>query len=265
MSNLHLPDQYESEIEMQLTAVCLDCRKRHTNVCAPERHLHYMAEWEAKHLGHRVEYHTRKRDLISGHRPSLYRRLMQRLDRALDQFRAEPWYVTFDPNANILLAYVNSGTYTITLASLGSSSTLLAGQESTAVSNASNLYLDYHIGGKITVGTTPTANTKIEVWAYASQDQTPTYPDVFDGTDSAETVTSAEIKRGALKLLKVLDVVSTTSDVAQWMGATSLAAAFGGVVPSHHGLFVTHNNTAALNGTGGNHVFVYRSSYATVA
>lgn len=254
---------YESEIEMQLTAVCLDCRKRHTSVCTPERHLHYMAEWEAKHPGHRVEYHTRKRDLISGHRPSLYRRMMQRLDRAVDAFRAEPWYLSFDPNANILLAYVNSGAYTITLASLATSSTLLAGQESTAISNASNLYLDYLVSGQIMVGTTPTTNTKIEVWTYATMDETPTYLDVFDGTDSNETVTTAEIKRGYLKLMKVLDVVSTTSNVGQIMGPTSVAACYGGVVPSHHGLFVVHNTGVNLNATGGNHYLKYRASYAT--
>ena len=251
-------------IEMELTGYCLDCKKRHTESCAPTRMLHLMSEWEAKHIGHRIEFRSQYRRMELGHRPSMWRKMFQHFDKLFDQYRVTPWYLEqFDPNANIKLAYVNSAAYTITLASLASSSTLLAGSESDAVDNSSNLYLDYHVGGKITVGTTPTANTKIEVWTYATIDETPTYPDVFDGTGSAETATSAEIKRGALKLMKVLDVVSTSSDVAQWLGATSLSGCYGGVVPSHHGLFVTHNTVAAFNSTGGNHSLKYRASYAT--
>ena len=103
-----------------------------------------------------------------------------------------------------------SAAYTITLASLATSSTLVAGRESTSVSNTTNLYLDYGIAGLITVGTTPTVNTIIEVWAYGSLNDTPTYPDVFDGTDSAETVTSVAIKQASLALLAVLNVDATT-------------------------------------------------------
>lgn len=251
-------------IEMQLTGYCLDCRKQHTYHCEPTRLMHCMGEWEAKHVGHRIEFRSRERRLELGHRPSLYRRLMEHFDRLFDRYGVMPWYLSqFDHNSDVKIAYVNAAAYTITLASLATSSTLLAGQESTAINNSS-LYLDYLVGGKITVGTTPTANTKIEVWNYATNDETPTYPDVFDGTDSNETATTAEIKRGALKLMKVLDVVSTTSDIAQWMGPVSVAACYGGVLPSHHGLFVVHNTGANLNATGGNHVLRYRAAYGTV-
>jgi hypothetical protein len=81
---------------------------------------------------------------------------------------------------------------TISLASLatGSSGVFTAGQESTAVDNTSNLDLDHLLSGKITTGTSPTVSRSINVYAYAntsSASGTPTYPDVLDGSDSAET------------------------------------------------------------------------------
>jgi hypothetical protein len=153
------------------------------------------------------------------------------------------------------IAYGSSSAVTITLASLAAGSTLLAGRGSDAIDNSTNLYLDYLAGGKITTGTTPTAGT-IEVWAYGLIDDTPTYPDVFDGVGSAETVTSADIKRAALKLLASIPT-DTTSNRTYWFGPVSIAAAFGGSVPKKFGFFVTHSTVAALNATAGNHaIFV---------
>lgn len=149
---------------------------------------------------------------------------------------------------------------TIALASLASSSSLLAGREGTAVVNTTNLDLDHLIGGFITVGTVPTVNTRIEVWVAAPitiASGTPTWPDVLDGTDSAETITSDGVKFGSLLLLASLTVDSTTSDRAYPMAPTSVAERFGGWLPPAYTVFVTHNTGVNLHATAGNHLLHY--------
>jgi len=162
--------------------------------------------------------------------------------------------------ADIRTKYPSTSTtaLTITLASLATSSTWLAGQESTAVEN-SNDDLDHLVSGVIMVGTTPTINTVIEVWAYSYRTisaGTPTYPDVLDGTDSAETLTNAGVKGGALRLVASLAVTATTSNVGYEFAPTSIASLFG-AMPQFWGIFVTHNTGVNLNATGGNHIIHY--------
>lgn len=147
---------------------------------------------------------------------------------------------------------------TITLASLATSSTLLVGSESNHVDNTTNLDLDHLLSGKITTGTTPTVSTVIEVWIYAPISMasgTPTYPDVFDGTSSAETVTSDNVKQSMLRRAWST-AVDATSDRTYFMPPTSIASLFG-AMPPFWGAFVTHSTVAALNSTGGNHDLSY--------
>jgi hypothetical protein len=153
------------------------------------------------------------------------------------------------------LVYATPVAATITLASLGSSASWLAGRESAEIDNTSNLYLDYQLDGQVTVGTTPTANTEIRVYVVGVMG-TGNYPDVFDGTDSAETVTSAGVGSGFLKLASVMLVDATTSDRAYPFNAGSVAALFGGLCPRKFVVFVTHNTGVNLNSSAGNH-FVY--------
>jgi len=167
------------------------------------------------------------------------------------------------PNADVKEAYGSSFAYTIDLTSLASSTTLVAGRESTAISNTSDLYSEYLVGGRITCGTTPTVDKAIEVWLYGSVNDTPTYTDVFDGTDSAETVTSVNVKKSSLRLLDRMFVDATASLVC-WFGPVGIAQAFGGRVPKNHGLFVTHDTVAALHATGGNHVINGTGVFNTV-
>lgn len=167
---------------------------------------------------------------------------------------------------DIKLKYGAATAYTISLASLASDANLLAGRESTKVDNdaANTQYLDFIISGKITTGTTPTDARQIEVWAYGIHADTPVFPDVLDGTDSNETITSSQIKYAGLVLLAVLPT-NNTSDRTYWMRPVSLAQAFGGIVPKQHGLFVVHNTGVALNATAGNHEFLYTPVYANAA
>lgn len=146
-------------------------------------------------------------------------------------------------------------TITISLASLATSS-FTAGQEATAVTNSVNGYNQALVGGYITVGTTPTANTTILIYAFSALDETPTWPDVFDGTDSAETVTSVGIGNGFLRLGARLDVDSASSNRI-YPFTFELSSLFDGVMPRDWGLWVTHNTGVNLNATGGNHVLKY--------
>jgi hypothetical protein len=131
--------------------------------------------------------------------------------------------------ADIKLAYGTASDATITLASLASDTNLLAGRESSAIDNTSALALDYLISGKITAGTSPTASRSIEVWAVGSWDGT-TWPDVFDGTNSDETITSADIKASMCRLIAAM-ATANTSDRTYHFGPVSIASVFGGVVP----------------------------------
>lgn len=164
--------------------------------------------------------------------------------------------------ADIKQAYGTASDLTITLASLASDASLLAGRESATIDNTSGLNLDWLISGKITTGTSPTAARQIEVWAVGSWDGT-NWPDVFDGTESAETVTSADIKAAICRPVAVM-ATGSTSNVTYHFGPVSLAAVFGGIVPPKVVLFVVHNTGAALNSTAGNHQIRLQPAYETV-
>lgn len=164
--------------------------------------------------------------------------------------------------ANIKTAYASSAEITNAIASLASSASWVAGYESDVLDNTTNAYLDYLISGKITTGTTPTTGV-IEVWAIGILDDT-NYPDVFDGTTGAETVTSRDILYAHGKLVASI-ATNTTSDQAYPFGPVSLASLFGGLVPKKVVFFTTHSTVAALNATAGNHKLWQTGVYATSA
>jgi hypothetical protein len=156
------------------------------------------------------------------------------------------------------IIYTGPTTITISPASLGTSSTFLAGRESDQVDNTSNLYLDALVQGQVTVGTTPTASTTINVYVWGSHTSAvSTNIDVLDGADSAETITSAGVLTTMLHLAAVAVVDATTSDRVYYVKPFSVAELFGGAMPQFWGLFIAHNTGVALNGTGSNHVWKY--------
>jgi hypothetical protein len=160
--------------------------------------------------------------------------------------------------ATVKISYGTSTALNNAVASLGTSSTWVAGYESEVIDNTSNLYVDYSIEGFYTVGTTPTNPSEIRIYVVASFDGT-NWPDVFDGTTGAETVTSEGIRDGYAKLAAVLRNDSTTSNRAYPFSFT-VASLFGGVCPPKFVLFTTQN-TGTLNSTGGNQVTRYRGAY----
>jgi hypothetical protein len=165
--------------------------------------------------------------------------------------------------ADIKVAYGTAADVTITLASLASDASLLAGRESAAIDNTSTLALDYLVSGKITAGTSPTAARSIEVWAVGSWDGT-NWPDVFDGTDSTETITSADIKSSICRLVAAMATANTTDRVYHF-GPVSIASIFGGIVPPKFAIFVVHSTGVNLNSTAANHQIRLQPVYETVA
>src|SRR3990167_8212117 len=229
---------------MKIVALCHPCRHQHNIDFDPAKGPNSaFADWIAKHPEHLIDFTW-----------------PERTQKAPQPSEDASW-LYYAHNADVKVAYAASAAYTIPLASLATDANLLVGREATAASNATNKYLDYLIGGKITTATTPTADKQIEVYAVGAINDTPTYPDVFDGTDSAETVTNSYVKQAACKPLAILGVTSS-SDVGYSFGPTSLALRFGGN-PTAHVLFVVHNTAVNLNATGSNHEIKHTGLYAT--
>lgn len=138
--------------------------------------------------------------------------------------------------------------------SLASSTTWTAGYEWFVIDNSTELALDYLVDLVIRVGTTPTAGTEIRVYLFGSYDGS-TYPDVFDGTPSAETVTSAGVRDSFLKLAGVGIVDATTS--ARDYPIQFNVRDFFKAMPKKIGVFVTHNSGVNLDATTTNQKYAY--------
>lgn len=154
----------------------------------------------------------------------------------------------------------DSTAITITLAGLATSASMAGGRQSTVVTNVTNKFLDAAVTGRVTTGTTPTANKTIAVYLYVPTSVTAstfTYP-IAGGTALGETDAAAtfdaEQRKGALILA---DSVSTnsTSDRAYTFSFSVLDVV--GYMPLKWGLWVTHDTGVALNATAGNHFFHY--------
>jgi hypothetical protein len=148
-----------------------------------------------------------------------------------------------------------------TLTSLASSASLVAGREATAVDNTTNLDVDHIITGNIRVGASNmTANTVAELWLILpskTSGGTPTWPDVFDGTDSAETVTNRNALLSHGILLGSVVFAGTDANVNYPIGPASVAAACGGSMPPRYTPFIVHNGGQALSATASDHWLHY--------
>lgn len=167
--------------------------------------------------------------------------------------------------ANAKIEYAASVDVTITsLNSLAASSSLLGGAEGSAIDNTSNKYTDYLIAGYIKAGSANTQAGQIEVHVVGILNDTE-WPDVFDGTDSTETITSAEIKAAICRSAAII-ATTATNDRVYPFGPVSVANLFGGSLPKKFVPFVTqtaHTSTNALASSG--HKISITPVYATVA
>lgn len=156
------------------------------------------------------------------------------------------------------ISYSSNTTITMDLDGLASSASFVAGRESSEIDNTSNKYVDALVQGKVKVGTTPTANTYINVYVWGADTSLGTTAiDTLDGTDSAETLTNTGVLYSALKLGATIPVIATTSDVVYNVAPFSVAQLFGGVMPKFWGLFVAHNNGAALHASDNTNFFSF--------
>lgn len=146
-------------------------------------------------------------------------------------------------------------TLTNAIASLASDTNLLAGYESDAIDNTTEEAGDIILSVKVTTGTSPTASRQIQIWAVAWNGSG--WPDVFDGTTGAETISAAEVKTNLCQLVCSL-ATNATSDKTYESNGISLRQVFRGCLPSKMVLFVTHNTGVNLNATAGNHSFTYQ-------
>jgi hypothetical protein len=141
---------------------------------------------------------------------------------------------------------------TITLASLASDATLVAGRASTALDQKDSLdAIDVLVGGKVTTGTSPTATRQIEIWAYASYDDTE-----FSGSATGSDANLTPDAKENLRPLHIIPTVATSDKTYKW-GPFSIAQAFGGTMPVQFGIYIVHNTGVNLNSTGSNHEVVY--------
>ncbi len=156
------------------------------------------------------------------------------------------------------LLYSANTTITCGVASLGTSATFVAGRGSTEIDNTSSLYIDAIVQGMVTVGTTPTANSAINIFVYGSNTSLATTSiDTLTGTDGAVTLTNTGVLYSALRLGASITVLATTSDIDYPIAPFSVAQLFGGIMPKYWGLYVSHNTGVNLNATAGNHAFSF--------
>ncbi len=149
------------------------------------------------------------------------------------------------------------------LHSLASSSTNVAGWTTDGQDNTSNLYMDVLISAKFTTSSSATtAGKSIKVYAYATPDNSAGFsagvPDLFssgtEGTVGTATVHDEEQRDAGMRLLWAGIVDAGGSNEVYAMPPTSLAQAFGGIVPAYWALWVVQDTGQALH-TSGNAIY----------
>lgn len=247
-----------------LWGVCHDCKLWHPIELVPGRAVdNALNDWWTKHEGHGIEF---RNEMRMGLVESAIRKGLRFFDslrsgrrRLLTSTMAD-----YRPNADVKAAYGSSAAFTLTLASLASDTSLVAGRQSTPIDNTSNLYSDYLLTNtKVTTGTSPTAARQIEMWVFASMDDSPTYPDTFSTGDANRSLTTADIKAASCAPWIIIPT-DNTSNRGYPTRPTSLASLHGNSCPKRFGIWCVHNTAVVLNATGGNHVQSYYGIFQTV-
>lgn len=154
-------------------------------------------------------------------------------------------------SGDIKNAYATKATITCTLTSLANGSS----RESDVVDNTTNKYKDALV--RIKSKGQASGTGVIRVFVYGALGDTD-YTDLATGADAAFT---AGLRNSAF--LGAVQMNAATSAVTA--GPYSVAAAFGGILPSKWGLVFLNNSGAALSATGGDHVVEYEGVYENVA
>jgi hypothetical protein len=157
------------------------------------------------------------------------------------------------------ITYSANTAMTFDLSSLGTSSTFVAGRESTQIDNTTDKYMDVIVNVKGITGhasTAPTIGQMISLYVWGADTSLATTAiDVLDGTDSAETLTHVSVLNSLRHVYSPVVTVATAA-LVYYVQPFSVAQRFGGIMPKFWGLFVAHNHTGAL-GASNNSLFSY--------
>lgn len=151
------------------------------------------------------------------------------------------------------LVYRASSNLTVTnLAGINTSATWTSGWTSGTIDNTTNLDLDVLVSASFTVESASLSAGEIRVYVYTMLDDT-NWPDVFssgtEGTEGTATVHDANTLQNSFTLLWV-GATDTTASQVYPMPKRSVAALFGGVLPSKFALYVAHSTGTTLETTG---------------
>ena len=158
---------------------------------------------------------------------------------------------------NILAGYAASTAPTVTnLHSLASSQDWTTGWTSASISNLSNLYLDRLYGFTFTTHASNRQAGSINIYVIAALNDTPTWPATASGTIGTEGALSfvdTEERDSLCRLLGSITVDASASAIYTFP-QTGIAQLFGGVLPTHHAIFIAQNcattTTAGLAASG---------------
>lgn len=148
------------------------------------------------------------------------------------------------------LAYGAKTAITVTLTSLANA----AARESTVVDNTVNKYLDARV--RVKTNGLAGGGSSLDVYVYSALSDT-SYSDGATGTDAAFTAAN----RLNSKYLDSVVLNGATAVVAE---LRSIAACFGGIMPSKWGLIFVNRTGQALSATAGDHVIEYQGMYETI-
>lgn len=138
----------------------------------------------------------------------------------------------------------NNAAITISLASLTNGSY----QQSAAIDNTTNLYVDAAVELVVKTGAASTSSTgTIGVYAYGSADGGSHYTDGCSGSNASFTPTSPT----NLKLIGLINAVANATSYTG--GPFSVASGFG-YLPGKWGIVIVNNSGGTLDSTEGNHL-----------
>jgi len=157
--------------------------------------------------------------------------------------------------ATVKDAFASVASFTITLASLASSTTG-GGRQSTIVDNTTNLYTSAQIELAIKVGTSPTANSLIYVYLIRdNNDVTPLRDDGAGASDATITIINAPL------LGTILCNASTTGATYRGIFDTKPLGSLG----PKWGIAIVNATGVNLDSTEANHIKSYIGITQTVA
>ncbi len=150
------------------------------------------------------------------------------------------------------MSYSSNTAITFDISSLATSSTFVAGRNSTEWDNSSSVYHDIIVDVEGITGhasTAPTVGQMIQLYAVGNDTSFVTKviggSGAIDGADGACTLPHVSVLN-SLRLAGVAVVTVATAGLVYYIQPFSIAQLFGGTVPKFGCLYLAHNHTGAL-------------------